>query len=1551
MGEADRDRRIGEAVAAYFAALDAGQALDRAAFLRQHPDIAGDLAAYLAQHDRFHHFVAPLRPIVAKDPSTPPTQADAGATAEYHAEDAGAGPLDPTRTGTGSTPPGGPAPPDDLPETDEGDGGAAEAAGGPDLPRGARVRYFGDYEVHRVLGRGGMGVVYKARQRSLNRFVALKMLAAGPWASDDDLRRFRNEAEAVAGLDHPHIIPIYEVGTLHGRRYFTMKLVEGQSLADRLTAGPLDPRAAARLAATAAHAVHHAHMSGILHRDLKPANILLDLAGAPHVSDFGLARRIEGGGEHSVSGSILGTPQYMAPEQAEGHRSAITTATDVYGIGAVLYAALTGRAPFRGETLTETLRQVREQPPERPSRLNGRVPRDLETICLKCLEKDPRKRYDSASAVAADLERYLRGEPIVARRVGPGERLVMWAKRRPAAAGLLAVSAVAVLALVGLVVGRAYQRELEREKTKTELALQAEEVQRKKAETYLYFNKIVLAEREWTAGNVRRVKELLQECPPEARGWEWRYLDQLGRRELASAQGPDDSTEAVAFSPDGRWVVSGGESHTVRFWDSTTGKVTHELGEKFWPKWLQVSPDAKLVFSVCWYYGTSTFKAKLWDAATGKEIQELWGYPGRPFSGTFSPDGRWLALASGQPARPGAVSLWDVGVRPLKRVRTLTADTGTPFHVVFSPDSRRLACVSHVPGSNARSGELKIWQTDTGEALLRVEALPVATNGNVAFSPDGTRLALPGVDGAVRVLDTQTGKERAVFWKEESPALVAYRPDGKLLASSGLDGIAHLWDPVSGKHLRTLSGATEALMEMAFSADGRRLRICNYQNRVTDWDPQTGQDPLTLRLKSTPHRVAVSPDGRRLACGTDDGDVTIWDPATGQRLLTLHGHYSRTMGVAFSPDGRLLASAAHNRDVKFWDPMTGQLRGSLEHEAGVYGLAFSPDGRYLATCVGPRDEQHGSIGKVYLWSVASRELLRTLDGHTNLIWDVAFSPDGRRLVSASADQTARVWDVKTGRELVRMRDHAQVVQEARFSPDGRRIASTSDDSTVKVWDADTGEVLHTLRGHAVTTAGVAFSRDGRRIASSSLDGTVKIWDATGGEELLTLRGPGRGVFSVVFGPEDQWLAATCRIDRTICLWEATPLTPEQRLRREAAALVNDLPATLGFKAEILDYLRTLPALGEPLREHALTMAEGLPEDPWRLNRASYEVVRQPGLDPARYRLALHQAEAARDLAHPGFYFDPYHAATQIGIAHYHLGEYREAVDALTASETYYATDRVYRYRAGTPWNLAFLAMAHHRLGEEQAALAILVRSRDALRAPRWASREDLKTYVHEAEELCVWGAPPMTEEERGDRAEASALLYDLPDALGFKDAILAHLRTRPSLSDAVRERAMTLVERLPDDPRRLNRASSRIVWQSGLDAARYRLALRQAEAARDLVYPGFDYESSYPAASQIGLAHYRLGEYREAVEALTASEAFCAADNPRLKAGTPWNLAYLAMTHHRLGQQEEARATLARLRAVMKSPPYPAWSSSAAFRTYLRDAEELIEGKTPDPRE
>lgn len=353
----------------------------------------------------------------AQPPTRPNASGDAGTTADYEPAD---------------------APDEDARSTETDDAGSAPAIKTAD-------RNFGDYEIQRELGRGGMGVVYRARQISLNRPVALKMIKAGLLAGDQELRRFKNEAEAVALLDHPGIVPVYEVSEHEGQQYFSMKLVEGSNLAARLQKYKEKPRDAARLVADVADAVSHAHMRGILHRDLKPANVLVDEAGHPHITDFGLAKRVEAEEEMTATGAILGTPAYMSPEQASGHRGSITTATDVYGIGSVLYALLAGRAPFRGDSAVDTLTKVKEQPPDPPTKFNANVPRDLETIALKCLEKDPKRRYPSAQALADDVRNWLDSRPIAARRVGAAERAWLWCKRRPAIAALTAATVLAVV--------------------------------------------------------------------------------------------------------------------------------------------------------------------------------------------------------------------------------------------------------------------------------------------------------------------------------------------------------------------------------------------------------------------------------------------------------------------------------------------------------------------------------------------------------------------------------------------------------------------------------------------------------------------------------------------------------------------------------------------------------------------------------------------------------------------------------------------------------------------------------------------------------------------------------------------------------------------------------------------------------------------------------------------------------------------------------------------------------------------------------------------------
>ena len=475
-------------------------------------------------------------------------------------------------------------------------------------PPGSTIRYIGDYELQDVIAHGGMGVVYRARQVSLNRIVAVKMILAGQLASKADVQRFKTEAEAAASLDHPHIVPIYEVGEHEGQQYFSMKLIEGGNLGQWLSdaAQKRSPHSVAQLMATVARAVHHAHQRGILHRDLKPANVLLDAAGAPHVSDFGLAKRVEGESGMTQSGVIVGTPSYMAPEQARAEKH-LTTGVDVYGLGAVLYELLTGRPPFQAATPLETLIQVLECEPVPPRSLQPRVSRDLETICLKCLHKMSERRYESAAALADDLERWLRGEPIVARSAGRVERVAKWVKRRPVVSALLAVVMLLVVFGSSLVTWK-WREALRNER----MALDNEKkatAQLKRAETALYTNRVGRAHSLWKDNDMSRARLLLGECPAGLRGWEWNYVNRLCDDSLLTVKAGEDSVRSevcgVAFSPDGRLLAAVskiqmfGKSDTwgeVHVWDTRTGREAVLLQGHKGPMFCGVafSPDSKL---------------------------------------------------------------------------------------------------------------------------------------------------------------------------------------------------------------------------------------------------------------------------------------------------------------------------------------------------------------------------------------------------------------------------------------------------------------------------------------------------------------------------------------------------------------------------------------------------------------------------------------------------------------------------------------------------------------------------------------------------------------------------------------------------------------------------------------------------------------------------------------------------------------------------------------------------------------------------------------------
>jgi WD40 repeat protein len=1047
-----------------------------------------------------------------------------------------------------------------------------------------------------------MGVVYKARHLALKRTVALKMVRAGAHADPQEVTRFRVEAEAVARLSHPNIVQVCEVGTHGGLPFCALEFVDGGSLAQRLGGQPLAPKEAARLVELLAGAVSLAHSRNVIHRDLKPANVLLTADGTPKVSDFGLARRLDADSGQTQAGAVMGTPSYMAPEQASGRAHEAGPAADVYALGAILYACLTGRPPFRGATALETLEQVRSAEPVAPRLLRPGVPHDLETICLKCLQKEPERRYASARELADDLGRFGRGEPVAARPVGSAERLAKWVRRRPALAALFLVSAVAVVSLIGIAAGWWYVQQRERvldlqtiareeaetrkaeaegrEKTERSLRLEAEGA-RRDADRYLYLNRVLLAHSEWRADNVRRARQLLDDCPEDLRNWEWHYLRRLPS-DLLTFRGHTGEVYCVAFSPDGRRLASGGGGGTVKVWDAATGQeVFSPRGHAGPVQCVAFSPDGTRLAS-----GGRDQTVRVWDLQTGQGALSLQGHKGVVFGVAFSPDGTRLFSAS----QEGSVRVWDAGtgrgdaltlnVRPLPELFLGKGYTGTVSSMAFSPDGKRIAASHNVYDAQWRQykSKVRVWDLQTDQEVFTFQVDNEFVH-SLAFSPGGKRLAAGsgGVDsvgkedntGRVRVWDMQTGQGIAsIRGHAGTVRRVAFSADGKRLASGSGDKTVKVWDATTGHELLTLRGHDGSVFGVDFSPDGRRLASASGRTsqpgEVTVWDVATNREPVTLRgHRGAVTGVAFSPDGRRLAVGDllKRGEVAVRDATTGHTTSTLRGHHGIVTGVAFSPDGRTLAAAGGDftepGEVTVWDAATGKsmlrLRG---HEGHAYSVAFSPDGKLLAAGGGSTYTALGKQRRVWLkvWDATTGQELLDLRGHTGAVRSVAFSPDGKRLASASEDHTVRLWEMATGQELLALKAHDMVVTVVAFSPDGRRLASGSWDGTVKVWDAQAGEHLMTLRGHTHSVTSVAFSPDGTRLASASEDssmmpegeeliwggtpGEVKIWDTTVGQEALTL---GEGGKRVAFSPDGRRLAGVSA-DWSVKIWDATPRT-------------------------------------------------------------------------------------------------------------------------------------------------------------------------------------------------------------------------------------------------------------------------------------------------------------------------------------------------------------------------------------------------------------------------
>ncbi len=794
MSEADRERVIEQVIADYLVAEDAGTTPDRDAIFAAHLDLAPELQSFFREHDRFDRMAAPLRN-------------DAAVTVDLASAD-------------------------------------SAPAGRHGLSPGERIRYFGDYEILDELGRGGMGVVYRARQVSLNRPVALKMIRSGVFADADDLRRFQNEVEAVALLDHPGVVPVYEVGELEGQRYFSMKLIEGDGVSSRLDAYKDDPRAAARLVAEAAAAVAHAHARGVLHRDLKPANLLIDGNGHPLITDFGLAKRIAEDLELTQSGAILGTPAYMSPEQSAGRRGTITTATDVYGLGAVLYSLLTGRAPFAGESIVETLDAVRTSLPEGPRRLNAKVSRDLETICLKCLEKAPGRRYATAQALADDLKAWLENRPIAARPAGTFERLALFARRKPAAAAASALAATVVF-LIGFGGSIAWLW-LAAERARAEA-----EAAHARLAAVEYGRAIQAAHEELREENVVGALALLEGTRPELRGWEWRHVSALGHPELATFDGPK-----VRFVPyfdeEGTRLATLDVRGEIRFWDAGTGvELSGRDGRTFYGLDHLSRDGTRMVFP-----SDDGLSIVIRDPRSGPALVTLKGHADLVYAAAFDPDGARVVTAS----EDGTAKVWDA--KSGKEILTL----GIPnrraiYDASFSPDGAKVATAG-------ADGTARIWDAKSGRELFTLRGHEHGVD-RLEFRKDGARIVTASHDKTARLWDAASGAQLLTLRGHTRRVTSAsFSRDGSRIVTSSEDRTARIFDATSGAALLTLSGHTAPVWSARFSADGSRVitAVAGWKYEPARiWDARHASGPFKLTEGRDIVRASFSPDGSRVA--------------------------------------------------------------------------------------------------------------------------------------------------------------------------------------------------------------------------------------------------------------------------------------------------------------------------------------------------------------------------------------------------------------------------------------------------------------------------------------------------------------------------------------------------------------------------------------------------------------------------------------------------------------------------------------------------------------
>ena len=965
------------------------------------------------------------------------------------------------------------------------------------------------YVMLEQIGRGGMASVFLARKMATGRLVALKVLSRDFDRDTVMLGRFRQEIQILSRLQNPNIVPVIEVGTYDGRPFYSMEYCSGGSLADYLRFRRLTAYEAADLIETIAKAVHATHQMQIIHRDLKPSNILLQQTGQeqeaafgcgepeceaadqemaavsaslssgtliPKVSDFGLAKELNSA-THTSTGAVLGTPQYMSPEQARGETSAIGVATDIHAIGAIFYECLTGRTPFKGATLVDTVRQVISNDPTPPTWLDSTVPHDLETICLNCLHKEPHARYPDAAMLVEELRRFRCGEAIQARPVGAVERARKWARRHPAVAALFCVLVLSGSIGLALAVWALEERDTAvtaRNDMESALIIASQQKSRADQQTalMLYTHALDAGER---AG------------PEEAMLWLSRGL------QVAIDSGAEDIEESIRVQL-GAW-----------YRDLQPVRITFIHDSEIMSAAL--SQDGTTMVS-----GTKDDSARVWDVASGSEVCPPLQHADTVFAVAFSPDGSKVVTGSGD----GTAQIWETA-------------TGNPLGPPLEHDDRVLAVAFSPDGQSVLTGShdttARLWETATGMVVgASLEHQDIVRC--VAFSPDGNTIVTGGDDGVARLWEATTLRPLEQALKHgDSIFSAVFSPDGKMLVTGGADGTARLWDTTTEAPGPVLQHPGR-VMAVDVSPDGTTVLTASWDRSVRLWDTNTGRSLATsLRHADQVRTAAFSADGESIVTGCYDGAVRLWDVS----LPTTLAHSSHVRASAFSADSRTVITVHGTGTVHHWDTITGDpLRRPVQHRL-VWSpiIDLSPDGGTLLA--------GGNGESLQLSSTASDEpTMRTLE-HTEQVTTTVFSPDGSYVLTNGSNAPTRIWDITTGQLLDRSFHDQQPTSFLDCSPDSQSIVTVSS-SGVELWNVNAGERLLLEMPERTNTA--VMSPNGQSFVSVSIDNTTHLWEVSRREHRSVPRHLARTIRTISFSPDSK-LFLTTSDDHIAQLWQTS----------------------------------------------------------------------------------------------------------------------------------------------------------------------------------------------------------------------------------------------------------------------------------------------------------------------------------------------------------------------------------------------------------------------------